>query len=74
MSYYWFNRREILQKAKKNIRRKKLLNIMHKTKKLSKKSQENVIKTCHKKKRTKLKSIKEKGIKNWFSIKKSAKK
>ena len=47
---------------------------MHKTKKLSKKSQENIIKTCHKKKRTKLKSIKEKGIKNWFNIKKTAKK
>ena len=34
------------------------------------KSQESVIKTCHKKKKTRLKSNKEKNIKNWFSIKK----
>ena len=33
---------------------------MHKTKKLQKKSQESVIKTCHKKKKTRLKSTKEK--------------
>ena len=33
-----------------------------------KKSQENVIKTCHKKK-TRLKSTKERNIKNWFSMK-----
>ena len=28
------------------------------------------IKTCHKKKKTRLKSTKEKGIKNWFNIEK----
>ena len=39
------------KKQKKNIRKKKLLSIMHKTKKLLKKSQESIIKTCHKKKR-----------------------
>ena len=33
---------------------------MQKTKKLEKKSQESVIKTCHKKKKTRLKNIKEK--------------
>ena len=33
---------------------------MHKTNKLKKKSQESVIKTCHKKKKTRLKSTKEK--------------
>ena len=34
MSYYWFNRQEILQKAKeKNILKKKLLSIIQKTKK-----------------------------------------
>ena len=35
-----------------------------------KKSQKSVIKTCHKKKNTRLRSIKEKNIKNWFNIKK----
>ena len=28
MSYYWLNRREILQKAKKDILKKKLLSII----------------------------------------------
>ena len=34
MSYYWFNRQEILQKAKKDIPKKKLQNIIYKIKKL----------------------------------------
>ena len=42
---------------------------MHKTKKLYKKSQNSVIKT-YKKEKIRLKSIKEKDTKNWFSIKK----
>ena len=33
-------------------------------------AQESTIKTYHKKKKTRLKSTKEKGIKNWFNIKK----
>ena len=70
MNYYWFDRQEILQKAKERYSKEKLLSIMHKTKKLKKKSQESVTKTCHKKKKRRLKSNKEKSIKNWFSIKK----
>ena len=31
MSYYWFNRKEILQKAKERYSKKKLLSIIHKT-------------------------------------------
>ena len=64
MSYYLFDRQEILQKAKKHILKKKLLNIIYKTKKLEKKRQEIVIETCQKKKKIKLNSIKERGIKN----------
>ena len=60
MNYYWFNRQEILHKAKKNILKKKLLSIINKTKKLQKKSQESVTKTCHKNRKIKLKSIKKK--------------
>ena len=52
MNYYWFNRQEILEKAK------------------GKYSKDSIIKTFQNKKKTKLKSIKEKNIKNWFSIKK----
>ena len=70
MNYCWFDRQEILQKAKERYSKEKLLSIMHKTKKLNKKSQESVTKTCHKKKKARLKSIKEKNIKNWFNIKK----
>ena len=64
MSYYFFNRQEILEKAKKDIQKKNLLNIIYKTKKSLKKKQEMVIRTCQKKEKTKLKSIKRKCIKN----------
>ena len=69
MNYYWFNRQEILQKAKERYSKEKAVEY-YQTKKLKKKSQENIIKTCHKKQKTRLKSTKEKGTKNWFSIKK----
>ena len=59
------------KKQKKDILKKKVQNIIYKTRKQQKKSQESVIKTCHKKEKTRLKSMKEKDIKNWFSIKKN---
>ena len=34
MNYYWFNRQEILQKAKEQFSEKKLQTIINKTKKL----------------------------------------
>ena len=55
------------KKQKKIILKKKLLSIINKTKKLQKKSQESIIKTCHKKKMTRLKSI-EKEISRISSI------
>ena len=58
------------KKQKENIPKKKMLRIMHKIKKVQKKSQESIIKTFHMKKKTRLKSTKQKNIKNWFSIKK----
>ena len=64
MSYYWFNRQEILQKAKERYSKEKLLSIICKIKKLSKKGQKVVIKNCQKKKKTKLNSIKRKDTKN----------
>ena len=69
MSYYQFNRQEILQKAKEKYSKEKAAEY-YKQNKEAMKEKSRVIKTCHKKKRTRLKSIKEKGIKNWFSIKK----
>ena len=68
MSYYWFNRQEILQKAKERYSKEKAAEYFAQNKEAIK--EKSVIKTCHKKKRTRLRSTKEKSIKNWFSIKK----
>ena len=72
MNYYWFNRQEILQKAKEKYSKEKVAEYYKQNKEAIKESQKSVIKICHKKKRTKLKSIKKKKkkIKNWFSVKK----
>ena len=60
MNYYWFNTKEILQKAKERYSKgKKSCRILF-TKQ----------RTCQKKKKTRLKSITKKDIENWFSIKK----
>ena len=64
MSYYRFNRKEILQKQKKDILMKKLLSIIHKIKKQQKTSQKIDKKTCQMTKKTRLKSIKEKDTSN----------
>ena len=68
MSYYQCNSQEILQR--KDLLKKKQQSIMHKTKKHWKKSQKIDTKTCHKKKKTKLKSIKRKDVNNWLNTKK----
>ena len=59
MNYYWFNRQEILQKAKGKYSKEKATEYYKQNKEaIKKKNQESVIKTCHKKKKTRLKSIK----------------
>ena len=70
MNYYWFNREEILQKAKQNYSKEKAAEYYKQNKEATKKSRESVIKTCRKNKKIKLLSIKKKIIKNWFNIKK----
>ena len=72
MSYYWFNKQEILQKAKEKYSKEKAAEYYKQNKEAIKKSQESVIKTCHKKKKTRLKSIKEKGIKKLVQYEKEA--
>ena len=54
MSYYWFNRQEILQKAKERYSKEKAAEYYLKNKEAIKKIQEIVIKTCHQKKKTRL--------------------
>ena len=75
MSYHWFNKQEILQKAKEKYSKEKAAKYYTQNKRsYKKKSQESIIKTCHKKKKTRLKSTKERGIKYWFNIKKNREK
>ena len=70
MSYYWFNRQEILQKAKQKYSKEKAAEHYKQNKEAIKEKSRSVIKTYHKKKKRRRKIIKEKNIKNWFSIKK----
>ena len=74
MSYYWFNRQAILQKAKERYSKEKAPEYYAQNNEAIKESQESLIKTCHKKKKSRLRSTKEKNIKNWFSIKKKRRK
>ena len=64
MSYYWFNRQEILQIAKERYSKEKAAKYYAQNKEaIKEKSIE------HYKRKTRLKSAKGKNIKNWFSIK-----
>ena len=69
MSYYWFNRKEILQKAKEKYSKEKAAEYYLENREAIK-SQKIDTKTCHKKNKTRLKSTKEKSIQNWFGVKK----
>ena len=71
MNYYWFNRQEILQKAKEKYSKEKAAEYYKQNKEDIKENQESIIKTCHKKKKTRLKSIKKRNMKNQFNIKKN---
>ena len=55
MNYYWFNRQEILQKAKEKYSKEKAAEYYKQNKEAIKKSQESVIKPCHKKKKVSFK-------------------
>ena len=59
MSYYLFNRQEILEKAKKRYSKEKAAEYY-----LQNKKQEIVTRTCQQKKKTKSNSIKRNDIKN----------
>ena len=70
MNYYWFNRQEILQKAKEKYSKERAAEYYKQNKEAVRKRQESVIKIYHKKKKIRKVSTKEKNIKNLFSIKK----
>ena len=74
MSYYWFNRQEILQKAKEKYSKKKKGAKYHaQNKEAIKKIQEEIIKTCHKKEeKTKIKEYQRKKYQELVQYKKEA--
>ena len=64
MNYYWFNRQEILQKAKERYFKEKAAEqYLHNKEAIKEKAKEH-------QKKIRLKSIRKKDIKNWFNIKK----
>ena len=65
MNCYWFNRQEILQKAKEKYSKEKTAKYYAQNKEVIKETSRERYKTCHKKKKTRLKNIT-----NWFNIKK----
>ena len=72
MNYYWFNRQEILQKAKENYSKEKAAEYYKQNKEAIKEKSREGYKNLLREKKTRLKSIKEKNIKNCFSIKREA--
>ena len=64
MSYYHFNRKEILQKAKERYSKEKAAEYYLQNKGAIKEKSKNNTKTCQEKKKTRLWSIKEKYISN----------
>ena len=72
MSYYWFNRQEILQKAKEKYSKEKAAEYYAQNKEAIKEKSRQRYKNLSQQKKTRLKSTKEKDISNWFSTKKEA--
>ena len=69
MSYYQFNRQEILHKAKEVYSKEKAAEYYAQNKEAIKKKEKKLIQKLVTKKGTKLKSIKRKDINNWFNRK-----
>ena len=70
MSYYRINRQEIFQKAKERNSKEKAAEYPAQNKEEENKIQKIDTKTCHKNKKTRLKSIKRKDIYNWVNTNK----
>ena len=70
MNYYWFNRPEILQKAKEKYSKEKAAGYYAQNKEAIKENSTERYKNLSQEKKTRLKKIKEKNTKNLFNIKK----
>ena len=64
MSYYWFKRQEILQKTKERYSKEKAAAYYKQNKEVIKEKSRNRYKNLSEEEKTKLKSIKRRGIKN----------
>ena len=64
MSYYWFNRQEILQKAKERYSKEKAAEYYAQNKEAIKEKSRERYKNLSQEKKTRLKSTKEKDISN----------
>ena len=71
MSYYWFIQ-EILQKAKQTFSKEKAAKYYAQNKIAIKKSHDSVIKTCHKKKKDKIKEYQRKKYQELVQYKREA--
>ena len=70
MSYDWFNRIEILQRAKERYSREKAAEYYLQNKEAIKEKSKRRCKNLSQEEKTRLKSTKEKYIKTWFNTKK----
>ena len=70
MSYYWFNRLEILQKAKEKYSKEKAIEYYAQNKEAIKEKSRERYKNLSQEEKDKIKEYQRKNIKNWFSIKK----
>ena len=71
MNYYWFNRQEILQKAKENYSKEKAAEYYKQNKEAIKEKSRECYKNLSQEGKDKIKEYQiNKNIKNWFSIKK----
>ena len=70
MSYYWFNRQGILQKAKERYSKEKAAECYLQHKEAIKVKSRECYKNLSDEEKNKIKEYQKKIIKNWFSIKK----
>ena len=74
MNYYWFNRQEILQKAKEKYSKEKAAEYYKQNKEAIKEKSKMRYKNLSQEEEDKIKEYQRKNTKNWFNIKKCVKK
>ena len=70
MNYYWFNRQEILQKAKEKYSKEKTAEYDKQNKEAIKEKSKQRYKNLSQEEKDKIKEYQQKNIKNWFNINK----